>query len=201
MRLTDIYNNKTSIPDSFILWTQYRGAGQWSFSHSIHQTLEQIYDNNSDPCVIDNLIKRFLKVNLKPNGTFYLIHFDSQSEEQSILLKQWAKIHPLYKDHQQESHSFKIIKRTFETVQREGYLDFSIEHLPGKPIIYKTMNEALEVFINFHLEGALQRTKDETIIQSTIEELKEYFSMRQNDKGEIIIQPNCYIMHATRTEK
>ena len=169
----------------------------WSFSHSIHQTMEKLTDQRKGFESIEGIFETFLRNNIRSGGSFYLIHFDSQSEEQRILLKQWAKIHPLYSAYKEPSHSYKMIEKSLKKLSDQGYLEYDIQHLKGEPITYKNMDEALEIFINFHLEGALQRTNDTDITNSVLEDLRTYFEDRQTTAGEIIIQPGCYIMKAT----
>lgn len=163
----------------------------WSFSHSVHQTMERLYDDGKDFSSIKSTLRKFLTTNIEAGGQFYLIHFDSQSDEQRILLKQWSRVHPIYADYAEPSRSFKIITETLKEMTQEGLLRYSVEHFVGDPIPYEDEEEALEIFINFHLEGSLQGYPK---MGEVIDEMSEYFSHHVNEDGKIAIRPAWYVI-------
>ncbi len=58
----------------------------WSFSHSIHQHAHRLGIEKAEK-YISSIIKKFVRKNIAKNGSFFLMHFDSLSQEQSILMR------------------------------------------------------------------------------------------------------------------
>lgn len=158
----------------------------WSFSHSVHQHL--IHDPSKSEYV-KNSILRFIKNNLESNGKLYIIHFDSQSEEQTILFKQWKKVFPIFSDINVQSPSKLLIDEVSNICLREGIGKMSTTHLVGDPIRYDSTNEALETFMNFHMETYFNKSND---VREIIDELKQDFNTYQKENG-IYIKPGCFI--------
>lgn len=163
----------------------------WSLSHSVHQTMERLLDSGQDFSSIESTIRKFLTQNIQPGGQFYLIHFDSQSDEQRILLKQWARVHPLYADYKEPSQSFKMLTQLLKKMEAEDLLKFEVSRCIGDPIVYESLEEALEVFINFHLEGVLQGY---SCINEVIDDMTDYFSSYTGADGRISICPAWYVI-------
>jgi hypothetical protein len=159
----------------------------WSFSHSIHQlliraTLEEarIY--------AEGTLRRMVQQVMVPGASFYLIHFDAQSDEQQILTDQWRRKYPFYKAGEQ-SPSKSFIDSTFEALEREGVIDLLRSHYLGDEIEYGSESEALETFLNFHLESHFN---DEPYISEIIDEMRHYFQRFTNPDGHIRIRPGCF---------
>lgn len=167
----------------------------WSFSHSVHQTMERLHDEGGDFSSIEEVLRKFLRTNIRPGGSFYLLHFDSQSEEQTILLRQWAKIHPVYADHAAPSQSFRLVTRVLEQMSRQAFLRYQVEHVAGDPIIYSDLESALEIFVNFHLEGELRGA---AWIAGALAEISEYLAGFTTAAGSISIRPAWYIIKIDR---
>ncbi len=166
----------------------------WSFSHSLHQHLETATDLERGKSKLSDVLKNFIVLNLEKDGDFFIIHFDSQSDEQKILMKQWAKTSPVYDVGKQQSLSLQVIERTLNDLQQAGIVSFSITHFVGEPIVYDDINLALETFLNFHLEGCLNN-RPEKEITSIIDELSGYFNRFLDPKtGKISIKPGCFII-------
>lgn len=161
----------------------------WSFSHSIHQILTANGFNKGKEYVQGGLNK-FLKENLKRESSFFLIHFDSQSSEQKILINQWKKVFPIFDNHNQQSPSKLLIDEELNKLKEERVIDFTSSHFIGKPIVYASENEALETFMNFHMESYFNESE---LVLDIISELKNYFKNYTNDLGEISIPPGCFI--------
>ncbi|MCR6473754.1 class I SAM-dependent methyltransferase [Bacillus safensis] len=166
----------------------------WSFSHSIHQILTANGFNKGKEYVQGGLNK-FLKENLKRESSFFLIHFDSQSSEQKILINQWKKVFPIFDNHNQQSPSKLLIDEELNKLKEERVIDFTSSHFIGKPIVYASENEALETFMNFHMESYFNESE---LVLDIISELKNYFKNYTNDLGEISIPPGCFIYNIKR---
>lgn len=166
----------------------------WSFSHSVHQifhTKGLVFGKE----YIKNSILKFIKNNISNNGSFYLIHFDSLSDEQKILLKQWKKIYPTFERNDIQSPSLLLVDEVFEELKREKCIVYTKRHFIGKEIEYADENEALEIFMNFHMESFFNENE---LLSNVIAELKEYFKKYSNEEGKIRIKPGCFIYEVKR---
>lgn len=68
----------------------------------------------------------------------------------------------------------------------KGLLD-----LPGGTIEFdESPKEALERFMNFHMESYFNESND---VEKIINELKNYFQLFTNEDGTISIKPGCFI--------
>lgn len=161
----------------------------WSLSHSIHQHMEKIGVENGYAYTY-RVLFNFLKNNLKENGFFFLIHFDSTSEEQIILRKILKEINPLYYQGKRQSLSKRVIDFTLESLAKLQILNYEVLHLCGDPIIYKNIDEALETYLVFHLESHFNDKKD---LPEVFQELNNYLSQFKNKNQEIVIKPGCFI--------
>ncbi len=158
----------------------------WSFSHSVHQHL---IDDSSKSEYVKNSMLKFIRNNLKSKGKLYIFHFDSQSEEQTILFKQWKKVFPIFRNTNIQSPSKLLIDEVFNICSQEKIGKISLTHLIGDPIRYKSMDEALETFMNFHMETYFNKS---TNVKEIIYELRNDLSFYQKEDG-IYIKPGCFI--------
>ncbi|OLA94028.1 MAG: hypothetical protein BHW64_05490 [Candidatus Melainabacteria bacterium LEY3_CP_29_8] len=137
------------------------------------------------------MLKKFIEQNLNNNGKFFIIHFDSQSDEQKILMKQWAKKSYVYNRGNKLSLSLDAIKSSLESLKNENIISYKINHLQGDPIYYTSMEEALEIFLNFHLEGEFNNC-DENKWNATIKEVQADLQNYVLDDKRLAIRPACY---------
>lgn len=161
----------------------------WSFSHSVHQHLSKMGLETGVPYV-RHTIRKFLSENLSSGATFFLIHFDSLSDEQRILMKQWARVFPIFINTQVQSPSKQLIDAELSYLQQLRVIDFNGNHYIGSPIVYSSINEALEYFLNFHMETYFN---DAPFVADIISELTTYFSEFTREDGTIAIAPGCFI--------
>lgn len=166
----------------------------WSFSHSVHQHVRRLgfFDARE---YVGKAINKFISQNLAPHGTFFLIHFDSMSPEQKILMRQWKRVNKRLQDIEQQSPSKRILDDIFHDIDNQGLVHLSVQHLRGDPIYYKSSEELLEVFMNFHLETFFNHHKLlPVVIKDITKQIEQY---RQND-GTYRIEPGCYIYILTK---
>ena len=168
----------------------------WSFSHSVHQIFHEKGLINGK-AYIKSAIKKFLKNNLNDKGKFYLIHFDSMSDEQRILLKQWKKVYPTFERNDIQSPSLLLMDETFQELSDENIISYNKRHFVGKEIEYINENEALEVFMNFHMESFFNESD---ILPQVVNELKDYFKQYTDKNGVIRIKPGCFIYEVSKDE-
>lgn len=166
----------------------------WSFSHSTHQHIHRLGIEKARQ-YISSVIKKFIKKNISPAGSFFLIHFDSLSEEQRILMRQWKRVFPAFANTEQQSPSKQIIDRTLLDLDNEGAITLSLNHLRGDPITYASENDVLETFMNFHLETHFNHLPSVTeVIEDISSQIKEY----RNPDCSYSIRPGCYVYSFTK---
>jgi len=166
----------------------------WSFSHSVHQHVQRLGFNKAQKYV-SKTINKFISQNLSSNGAFFLIHFDSMSQEQKILMRQWKKVNKRLQDIDQQSPSKRILDNIFHDIDNKGLIHLSVQHIEGDPILYKSAEELLEVFMNFHLETFFNRHKLlPAVVEDIIKQMEQY---RQPD-GTYRINSGCYIYTLTK---
>lgn len=161
----------------------------WSFSHSTHQHIHCLGIEKAED-YISSVIKKFIRQNIAKNGSFFLIHFDSLSQEQRILMRQWKRVFPAFTNTDEQSPSKQIIDKTLLELDTKGEITLSINHLQGDAIHYESEDEVLETFMNFHLETYFN---DSPLTESVIEDIKEQASRHRNENGSFDITPGCYV--------
>ena len=161
----------------------------WSFSHSTHQHIHRLGIEKAED-YISSVIKKFIRQNIAKNGSFFLIHFDSLSHEQRILMRQWKRVFPAFTNIDEQSPSKQIIDKTLLELDTKGEITLSINHLRGDAIHYRSENELLETFMNFHLETYFN---DSPLNKSVINDIKEQASKYRNEDGSYDITPGCYV--------
>lgn len=164
----------------------------WSFSHSVHQHM--IFEDFAEASrYTERVIKKFIENNIKKGGRVFIMHFDTLSDEQKILVNQWRRVFPIFKVNQQ-SPSKRLLDRTLADLKDKGVINFQLKHYKGKDIEYKSIDEALEIFMNFHMETYFNRNKNVELI---IKELTKEFS-RHKKNGRVYISPGCFIYEIQR---
>jgi SAM-dependent methyltransferase len=165
----------------------------WSLSHSIHQNIARFGEQQARMRSEIALQRLFGSV-LKPSGRFFLIHFDSTSEEQTISLRQRRRLARFLKAGE-SSPSQRIIESILLKARSAGRIHFQRIKLVGEPIVYSGIEEALEVFMNFHMEGIFNRTR---LFDLVLSELAEDLRRFQCENGTISIRPACIIYSGNR---
>ncbi|MCR4312610.1 MAG: methyltransferase domain-containing protein [Candidatus Uhrbacteria bacterium] len=166
----------------------------WSFSHSVHQILTR-QGLEAGTMYVRSVLSKFFTENMTPDSSFFLIHFDSMSDEQRILIKQWKKVYPIFSDDTQQSPSKRLIDDEMTKLAEEGTISFDVQHLLGEEIVYDSEDEALEIFLNFHTESYFN---DSEILPQVTEELKAYFRGFMDAAGVVRIRPGCFVYRINR---
>ena len=161
----------------------------WSFSHSTHQHLHRLGIEKTKKYLY-SVIRKFIRENMTSRSSFFLIHFDSLSEEQKILMSQWKRIFPAFADITQQSPSKQIIDQILLDLDNEGVITLSINHMRGDPIVYQSENDMLETFMNFHLETYFNTTP---LATNVIEDIKFQAEKYKKTDGSYMITPGCYV--------
>ena len=161
----------------------------WSFSHSTHQIL--IRDGvDYGKKYIQSVIQKMVEKNMNKGSSFFLIHFDSMSDEQKILMQQWKKVYPIYNDTSVQSPSKLLIDETLQSLEKQELLKLESIHYKGHEITYSSIEEALEIFLNFHMESYFNESP---LLPQVIDELTSYFKNFTDKNGIIKIKPRCFI--------
>lgn len=161
----------------------------WSFSHSVHQHIHKLGFEKAKQYVVNTLAK-FIHGNLSIGGAFFLIHFDSLSDEQRILMRQWRRVFPAFNNLEYQSPSKQIIDGVLLELDNTNYITLSVEHLRGDPIRYESEGVLLETFMNFHLETYFNR---HILLKNVIEDIKKHSAQYRNEDGSYSISPGCYV--------
>lgn len=161
----------------------------WSFSHSTHQHIHRVGIEKAED-YISSVIKKFVRENMARDGSFFLIHFDSLSQEQSILMRQWKRVFLAFANIEEQSPSKQIIDRTLLELDTKGEITLSINHLQGDAIHYKSEDDVLETFMNFHLETYFNESQ---FTEGVINDIKEQILKYRNEDSSYDITPGCYV--------
>lgn len=169
----------------------------WSFSHSTHQHIHRLGIEKAEE-YISSVIKKFIQENITKDGSFFLIHFDSLSQEQSILMRQWKRVFPAFANIEKQSPSKQIIDKTLLELDKKGEIILSIAHLKGGAIHYKSEDELLETFMNFHLETYFNNS---SLTESVIDDIRGQIAKYRNEDGSYDITPGCYVYSFIKTNQ
>ena len=161
----------------------------WSLSHSIHQHMVD-EGMNAASAYIRKSIKSFIENCLAPKSKWYVIHFDSQSEEQRILMQQWQKNFPIFRQGQKQSPSKQLLDQLFFELDKKMITNLNIEHFEGDPIWYANLEELLETFFNFHMETEYNRSKD---LESLLDEVTKSAAPYRQDDGSYSVKTGFFI--------
>lgn len=167
----------------------------WSFSHSVHQILidadaQGAEDLEKAKTRVKEAIRRMVVEMMESGGSFFMIHVDSESEEQSILFQQWAKLFPMFADESNQTPSKHLFDETFQELKEEGVIEFQIDHLIGDPIEYCDRETLMDIFMNFHLESFFNEGE---MTEGVVSEIEEYVEEFRNEDGTYSIRPGCFI--------
>lgn len=166
----------------------------WSFSHSVHQWLS-LRGLAKGKKLVYEMFKKMVEKNMRQGSIFFLIHFDSNSDEQRMLMRQWKRVFPIFRNTALQSPSKRYIDRALIQLSRSGLIKYDVRHLVGKAIEYDSMDEALEIFMNFHLESYFN---DSLEVSQIIDDLTRNLKQYQKPNGKIYVKPGCFIYTLTK---
>jgi SAM-dependent methyltransferase len=169
----------------------------WSFSHSVHQMLLRDGLDVGTKNVKQAIDRLFTEL-LEPGGKFFLLHFDSCSEEQYILMRQWKKIWPIIDSLDEQSPSKQVVDAALQALTDRGIIEYSSVHLMGDAIEYDNINDAMEVFFNFHLECALNDTPH---LPQAVSEIQAYMKAHTTACGTVQLKPGCFLYECKRLDQ
>jgi hypothetical protein len=165
----------------------------WSISHAIHQSIAELgveAGERKSEIALNNLFHNLMR----SGAHFYITHFDSTSPEQIIALRQRRKLTPWLVPGV-DSPSKLLIEKVLQNLSIAGAISFSAQHLQGEPIVYENLEEALEIFMNFHMESAFNgKAQAPEVIAELERDLTEY----QDRTGKLRIPTGCIVYQGTR---
>ena len=161
----------------------------WSFSHSLHQHVHRLGKKKAKQ-FFSSVIKKFIQENMRQKGMFFLVHFDSLSEEQHILMRQWKRVFSAFAAVERQSPSKQIIDEVLLELDNRGIITLSIDHLQGDPIIYRSEDDLLETFMNFHLETYFNTLP---LVVDVVNDIRTQAEKYRNANGTYSIAPGCYV--------
>lgn len=168
----------------------------WSFSHSVHQHLDRL-GLKRGRWMIKNTLKKMVTDNMHKGSHFYLVHFDSLSDEQRILLRQWKRKMPIFRYVNMQSPSKRYIDESLKEMEKDGIIRCKIAHYEGKAIKYNSTEEVLEIFMNFHLESLFN--KKGKLTNLVLRDIERYLKKYHLLDGTICVKPGCFIYSITKT--
>lgn len=157
----------------------------WGFSYSIHHHMNEMGVKNGAQHS-EQVMRKFITENMSSGGSMFIVHPDSLSDEQRVMKSLRQPLVARAKDRQ--SSSKRVLDAMLERMDKEGLAKAEVTHLVGDPIAYTDMEEALEIFLNFHLHASLNRSRK---LPRAIETLKTEFSKYQQPDG-IFVAPGCF---------
>jgi len=161
----------------------------WSFSHSTHQHFHRLGIEDGRK-YISRVLEKFVLENIKKDGAFFLIHFDSLSDEQIVLMRQWQRVFPTFANIDQQSPSKQIIEETLTKLDTNGDIRLNVQHLQGDVIQYESEDVLLETFMNFHLETFFNQSE---YLQTVLEDIKTQVATHKQNDGTYAVTPGCYV--------
>lgn len=160
----------------------------WGFSHSVHQHMHK-----EGIAKTKELLKTFFRkilTNMNPEGRFYLVHFDSMSDEQRILMRQWKRVYSAFSNLSQQSPSKIALDEILHDLDSRNEIILTVRHLTGDPIVYESENLLMETFLNFHLETYFNTSP---LLPTVIEDIREQIKKYRKPDGTFSIATGCYI--------
>jgi SAM-dependent methyltransferase len=166
----------------------------WSLSHAIHRRLLR-EGMISGAATVERAFKRLFCNVLAPKGTGYIVHFDTLSTEQKISIKERGRIQPIFIEGRQ-SPSKLLLDAVLKSLKDRGHLSFSVKHLHGDPISFSNLDEALEVYMNFHMEGIFNHSE---IVGSVIKSLSASLEACKDIDNMITVRPSWFVYEIVRS--
>jgi SAM-dependent methyltransferase len=176
----------------------------WSLAHSVFPWY--LKHSLKAFSLIETILLNFFAKNLKSDGAVFIIQTDGASEEQTLIKKSWFLGRRLagdtglenkyYQDFQ--SPSIRILDSVFKTLCDSKIFDeklTTITRVPGNEIEYESKEEALEVFMNFHLEGEFNGSEYFDDVSNFLD--KEFEKILAT-KGMLSIQTGFWIYEARK---
>lgn len=162
----------------------------WGFSYSVHHHMNTI-GIRAGRKYAEEVVTKFISHNLVPGGSMFIVHPDTLSDEQRILKSLRQPAVSRVKDKQ--SSSKRLLDAVLEKLKIQGLIDTQCTHFKGDSIHYLGMEEALEIFLNFHLHASLNRSR--RLIGAVDTLTIEFAQYQQGD--EILISPGCFVYSVT----
>ncbi|MEV4312992.1 class I SAM-dependent methyltransferase [Actinocrispum sp. NPDC049592] len=168
----------------------------WNLSHSVHQHM--LRDGRAAAeSRVRGAIEKLITHRMAPGASAFLIHYDIQSPEQK-LINPWRKL--LWQDADPDyevsgqTPSKIILDEVLTRAQDEGYIAFNCTHHEGDPIEYDSVDHALEVFMNFHMEGIFN-SHDRLV--DVLANLQAGLDEHTQD-GMVAVAPGCFTYSIVR---
>lgn len=176
----------------------------WSYAHSVYPCYEK-YTFQAESLIKSILIK-FIIMNIEKNGRLLMIQTDGDSEEQRIVKNCWfiadsLKEHKnIQKEYYKEyiSPANYILRGVYKDLVKSKILDIKttkIIKIIGNSVKYKDIDDAIEIFMNFHLEG---KYNNSDIEKDIISYLKQEFERIIKKKGELRITTGYFVFQAQK---
>lgn len=162
----------------------------WSISHAIHQSIAR----TGGTAQAERAVWRLFTECVSEGGHVFIVHFDSRSDEQLLSIRHRGRVWPFLKIGA-PSPSECIFTSACERLSRKSGWQVNIRRLIGNDIVYASMEEALEVYMNFHMEGWFNsRPERDTVLEDLEISLREHALA----DGSIRVRPGCVAYEVKR---
>lgn len=158
----------------------------WGFSYSVHHHMNDM-GIRAGRQYAEDVIAKFITQNLRSGGSMFIVHPDILSDEQRAL--KTLRQPTISKTKDKQSSSKRVLDSVLERLEKCGLVQADCTHLQGDPIRYSSMDEALEVSLNFHMHGSLNRSRRLVRVIDILQ--KEFAKFQLGD--EVFISPGCFI--------
>lgn len=159
----------------------------WSFSHAVHRrlALNGLIAGRKE---VESVMRHFLENRLKPGGKFYLIHFDSCSDEQTISLRQRRRALPFLAVGK-PSPSQVIVEKALDEAAARGIVRVDKQHFSGDEIALGNVAFAREVFLKFHMEDIFgHQSRGDPVYDELTSDLIDH----QMEGGLVVVKPGWF---------
>jgi len=162
----------------------------WSISHAVHNSIARTGSVQE----ARSAVERMFAQRVPPGGRVYVIHFDSTSEEQKLALRQRQRLWPFLVPGR-PSPSQQLLEEALGALSARGGWRVQSRKLVGDMIVYESLDEALESYMNFHMEGWFNHRHDRDAV---LYELEADLLRRVGTDGKIRVRPGCVVFVAER---
>ena len=114
-------------------------------------------------------------------------------------MPQWAKVNAIFSDVEEQSPSFRLIASIVEDLSRSGRVDADITHFDGQQIEFDGIEQALETYFNFHLEGRLNRAPAAEL-EKALAEVTAALERQRDSSGRILVAPSWFVFSGKRVK-
>ena len=166
----------------------------WALPHGVHHPiLKEGFERGA--AIAREGLDRLLAATT-PGGKMGLLHFDARSDEQMLVMPMWEKVFAWAEVRAGDmSPSERVMRQWCADHEGAGTITYKFERHAGDPITFPSVESALEVMMNLHMEMYFnQHPLHETVIR----ELGAGLQSRAVSDGSVTVKPAAYFIEVTK---